>query len=89
MAHPLLLSEAFGVGDYAHLYSRSQLVATLGVAGGPALVGLVHDAAGGYRTALLGVSSVSVLALIVLARSDLGTPGAARARQSTRRSSSR
>ncbi len=34
--------------DYARIYSRSQFVSTLGVAFGPLLLGVVHDAVDGY-----------------------------------------
>ena len=48
MLQPLLIAEAFGVRDYARIYSRSQFVSTLGVAFGPLLLGVVHDAVDGY-----------------------------------------
>ena len=41
MLQPLLMAEAFGVRDYARIYSRSQFVSTLGVALGPLLLGVV------------------------------------------------
>jgi MFS family permease len=71
MIHPLLLAGEFGVRDYARIYSRSNLVATLGAAGGPALVGWLHDAVGGYGGPLAGLAGVSLLAALLLAR---GTP---------------
>ena len=49
MLQPLLMAEAFGVRDYARIYSRSQFVSTLGVALGPLLLGLVHDGVSGYE----------------------------------------
>jgi MFS family permease len=51
LLHPLLLSEYFGPGDYARIYALSQLVVTVGVAGGPFLLGWAHDVAGGYTAA--------------------------------------
>jgi len=42
MLQPLLLVDAFGTREYARIYSVSQLLTALGVAGGPALVGLLQ-----------------------------------------------
>ena len=50
MLQPLLIAERFGVRDYPRLFSRSQFVSTIGVAGGPLLLGVLHDRAGGYAT---------------------------------------
>ena len=47
MMHPLLLAERFGSRDYGRIYSTSQLVTVLGVAGCPALIGVLYEAAGG------------------------------------------
>jgi MFS family permease len=69
MLHPLLLAERFGVHDYARIYSRSQFVATFGVAAGPAVVGLLHDILDGYGAAFGLVAAASVLAGVVLAGS--------------------
>ena len=48
MLQPLLVAEAFGVGDYARIYARSQLLTTLGAAAGPTVFGLLYDFSGGY-----------------------------------------
>ena len=69
MLHPLLLAERFGVTDYGRIYSRSQLVATLGVAAGPAAIGVLHDLVGGYGVAFTLAGLASVLAAAVLALS--------------------
>ncbi|HUF32929.1 MAG TPA: MFS transporter [Acidimicrobiales bacterium] len=66
MLHPLLLAEAFGVREYGRIYSVSQLVMTMGVAGGPAVVGVVHDATGGYGLALTLAAMASVAGAVVL-----------------------
>ena len=66
MLHPLLLAEAYGVRDYARLYSRSNLVATLGIAGGPAVMGLVHDLTGSYGPAFGVAAAASLVAVPVL-----------------------
>lgn len=66
MLHPLLLAERFGAQDYSAIYSRSALVATIGIAGGPALLGVLHDAVGGYRLAfsLAGLASLGAAAVL-------------------------
>jgi MFS family permease len=79
MLHPLLLAEAFGVREYGRIYSVSQLVMTFGVAGGPALVGLVHDTAGGYGLALTLAGLSSAAGAVVLAAGSGSVATAARA----------
>ena len=66
MLQPLLIAEAFGVRDYARIYSRSQFVSTLGVAFGPLLLGVVHDAVDGYSfpytlAAMMSVAGAALL----------------------------
>ena len=69
MLHPLLLAERFGVRDYGRIYSRSQLVATLGVAGGPLFIGALHDVVDGYGIAFAVAGAASVVAAGVLSLS--------------------
>jgi predicted MFS family arabinose efflux permease len=66
MLQPLLVAEAFGVRDYAHLYSVNSLLSTVGVAAGPFVVGLIHDTAGGYPTAYVVAAGLSVGAMLVM-----------------------
>ena len=66
MLHPLLLAERFGVRDYGRIYSRSQLVATFGVAVGPLFIGALHDLVDGYGIAFAVAGAASVLAAVVL-----------------------
>jgi MFS family permease len=70
MSHPLLLSDAFGSTDYARVYSTSNLVATVGIASGPALLGVVYDATGGYAVpfALAFAASVASAGLLLVTR---------------------
>lgn len=75
MLHPLMLAERFGVGDYGRIYSRSQLVATFGVAAGPAVIGLLRDALGGYGAAFAFAAVASMLAAGALATSGHTNPG--------------
>ena len=69
MLHPLLLAERFGVRDYGRIYSRSQLVATMGVAVGPAAIGGLHDLVDGYGLAFTLAGVASLVAAGVLAAS--------------------
>jgi MFS family permease len=46
MLQPLLLAEAFGVQDYARIFSVSNLMSSWGTAAGPALMGVVYAASG-------------------------------------------
>ncbi len=79
MAHPLLLSQAFGVRDYARIFSTSNLVATLGIASGPAVLGVAYDVTGGYAVpfALASVASVAAAGLLVATRGGAGRLAAA------------
>jgi MFS family permease len=66
MLQPLLLVEAFGVRDYGRIYSLSQLLTAIGVAGGPVLVGLINAATGGYTVPYLVVAAASLGGLVLL-----------------------
>jgi len=78
MMQPLLIAEAFGTAAYARIYSTSQLFTTLGVASGPAVFGLVYEAAGGYAASYLYGAGASILGLVALFLagpvSDVQTP---------------
>jgi MFS family permease len=86
MLQPLLLAETFGVKEYSRIYSYNQLFGTIGVAGGPFLIGFIHDLAS-YRTAMLVASAVNLTALVAFvaagsvtdARSVWSTPASVRA----------
>ncbi|MEM7276063.1 MAG: MFS transporter [Actinomycetota bacterium] len=60
MLQPLLLAEAFGVANYGRIYSFNQLVGTLGVAGGPLLLGVLRDAVD-YRLAFFAAAAASLV----------------------------
>ena len=66
MMHPLLLAERFGTRDYGRIYSTSQLVTVVGVAGCPALIGVIYEASGGYAPAFLAAAGVTLVGLAVL-----------------------
>ncbi|HEX5477472.1 MAG TPA: hypothetical protein VFX09_06425, partial [Burkholderiales bacterium] len=75
MMQPLLLAEAFGTRDYGRIYSTSQFVTVLGVASGPALIGLLYEASGGYTAAYLAAAGASLVGFAIL----LASGGARRA----------
>jgi MFS family permease len=66
MLQPLLLAEAFGTRYYGRIYSVSNLITAMGVAGGPALIGVLYEASGGYTLPYLIVSGASVLSCAIL-----------------------
>lgn len=74
MMQSLLLAERFGVRDFARISARQGLFTFAGTAIGPFLLGFVHDAAGGYRSAYLAASGCSAVAVVLfaLARADAG-----------------
>ena len=67
MLQPLLVAERFGVRDYPRIFSRSQFITMFGTAGGPLLLGWLHDSAGGYRTSYLAAAVCSLAGAVVLA----------------------
>jgi hypothetical protein len=69
MMQPLLLAEAFGVRHYGQVYSASQLVGVVGYALGPAVIGWLYEASGGYLVAYLAVAAISLVSMGVLALS--------------------
>jgi MFS family permease len=66
MMHPLLLAERFGTRDYGRIYSTSQMVTVLGVAGCPALIGLLYDLSGGYEFPFLVAAGLTLVGLAIL-----------------------
>jgi predicted MFS family arabinose efflux permease len=66
MMHPLLLAERFGTRDYGRIYSTSQLVTVVGVAGCPPLIGLLYEASGGYGMPFLAVAGLTLVGLAIL-----------------------
>lgn len=68
MLQPLLLAETFGVKEYSRIYSFNQLVATIGVASGPFVLGVLRDLFD-YEIAFLIAGAVNLvgLALLVMA----------------------
>jgi MFS family permease len=56
----LLLAEAYGAQQYPRIYSIGNLLSTVGVAGGPLVLGVLHDLSG-YRFAYLGAMAASLV----------------------------
>ncbi len=65
MLQPLLLAEAFGVAQYSRIYSFSQLIGTIGVAGGPFALGLTRDSFD-YRVAFVVAALSSLVGFLAL-----------------------
>jgi len=66
MLQPLLIAERFGVLDYPKIYSRAQLLGLVGTAGGPLLLGWLHDAAGGYRASYVVAGALSMAGAVAV-----------------------
>jgi MFS family permease len=66
MLQPLVIAERFGVRDYPRLFSRSQLVAVVGTAGGPLLLGSMYDVFGSYRVPYAMAATCSLVGALVL-----------------------
>jgi MFS family permease len=66
MLQPLMLAQAYGVADYPRIFALSQGVTTVGIAGGPLLLGMIQ-AGSGYLGGFLTFASLSALALALIA----------------------
>jgi MFS family permease len=66
MMQQLLLAEAFGSREYGRIYSVSQLVSVIGVAAGPALIGFIFEASGGYETPYLATAIATLIGAAIL-----------------------
>ena len=65
MLQPLVLADRFGVAHYPRIFALSQLIVTgIGVAGGPYLLGLLHDLES-YRTSYLAATALSATGAII------------------------
>jgi MFS family permease len=67
MMQQLLLADAFGTREYGRIYSVSMLLGVVGVASGPALVGMISTSAGGYAAAFLTIAGASLLGGAIMA----------------------
>ncbi|HXW23492.1 MAG TPA: MFS transporter [Xanthobacteraceae bacterium] len=66
MMQPLLLAEAFGTQSFGRIYAVSNFVSVPGVAGGPALLGVIFAATGGYAVPYLAAAAASLLGIAIL-----------------------
>jgi MFS family permease len=67
MLQPLVIAERFGVRDYPRIFSRTQLVAVIGTAGGPLLLGALYDVFGSYEVPYAAAAACSLTGAIILA----------------------
>jgi MFS family permease len=65
---PLVVVELFGLTDYPRIYAVSQFGASVGTAGGPAVLAWLHSGFGSYRWPLLILAGISVAASVAVAR---------------------
>ena len=73
MLQPLIVAAAFGVAGYPKIFAFMQLIVTFGIAGGPFLLGYLHDAAS-YQTSYLVGAGVSAGGGIAFALSGNAHP---------------
>ncbi len=73
MLQPLVIAERFGVRDYPRIFSRTQLVAVIGTAGGPLLLGALYDVFGSYEVPYAAAAACSLTGAIVLSLSGPAT----------------
>jgi MFS family permease len=66
MLQPLLIAEAFGVRSYGRVYAFNSLFSTIGVAGGPLLLGVLRDTFD-YQVAFLLAAALCVFGVAALA----------------------
>ena len=52
--------------DYGRIYSTSQLVTVIGVAGCPPLIGVLYETSGGYTVPFLAVAALTLVGLAIL-----------------------
>ncbi|MCW9032959.1 MAG: MFS transporter [Rhodospirillales bacterium] len=65
MLLPLLLADAFGVKDYARIYANSQMMTTFGIASGPAVLGMLYSATGGYYWSYMAVAATALISVAI------------------------
>jgi MFS family permease len=65
MLRPLMIADSFGVKHFPQIVARTDLVSTFGVAAGPFLMGLLHDAFN-YTTGYLVVSGLCLAGTAII-----------------------
>lgn len=76
MLQPLIVAAAFGVVGYPRIFALLNLVVTLGVAGGPFLLGFLRDQSS-YRTSYLIAAALSFAAAAVFTATGVSRPSPA------------
>ena len=74
MLQPLLLAQAFGVRLYPRIFAFANAAATVGVAGGPLAMGIVHDALNYVWSFSLAALASTLSLLVFLAAGPLPMP---------------
>jgi MFS family permease len=69
MLQPLIIAETFGLKDYARIYSWSNLLTMIGVAGGPALMGFLFVTSGSYQLPYLAAAGMGIVAYCIFSLS--------------------
>jgi len=67
MLQPLLLADAFGIREYSRILSFNMLIATIGIAGGPLVLGVLRDLVD-YRFAFIAAAVGNVIGFLALLR---------------------
>lgn len=65
MLQPLLLADAFGIREYSRIYAFNMLIATVGIAGGPLILGVLRDLAD-YRFAFIAAAIGNAIGFLTL-----------------------
>jgi MFS family permease len=65
MLQPLLIAEAFGLLHYPRIYSMSNLLTTVGVAAGPALMGWIYTFQATYSWSYVAASAAGMVSLMI------------------------
>ena len=65
MLQPLVIAETFGVRAYPRIYSVNQLIVSIGVAGGPFLLGFLRDQAS-YRVSYIVAAALSTCGAVAI-----------------------
>ncbi len=73
MMQPLLVAEHFGLRAYGTIFSANNFLTMFGVASGPAVIGVLYSAVGGYGPAYLTMAAASALAVVLFFFSERST----------------
>jgi len=66
MLQPLLIAQAFGIGDYPRIFAMANLLSSLGTAAGPALLGAIYAASGEHYGAAYAIAAAASLIGLLL-----------------------